>query len=142
MRKLFSVLGGVLAVWICWGLYRFLSPGWAFMSIHDKLYATLFFLAEWSPAIAIIVAGLLYDRNRRRGSLAAYLGMSLIWAVGGFVLGSALGIASACSLYGGNLCPIVGIAFGPFGSALAIVLAAGWWRTRAPIADQHRRRNA
>ena len=121
MRKLFSVLGGVLAVWLCWGLYRFLSP-------HDKLYASLFFLAEWSPAIAIIVAGLLYDRSRSRGSLAAYLGMSLIWAVVGFVLGAAFGIASACSLYGGGLCPIVGIAFGPFGSALGVVLAAGWWR--------------
>jgi len=24
MRKLFSFLGGVLALWICWGLYRFL----------------------------------------------------------------------------------------------------------------------
>jgi hypothetical protein len=126
MRKLFSVLGGVLAVWICWGLYRFLSPGWAFMSIHDKLYASLFFLAFWSPAIAIIVAGLLYDRSR--GSLGAYLGLSVSCAVVGFVLGAALGIGSVCSLYGGGLCPVVGFAFGPFGSALAIVLAAGLWR--------------
>jgi hypothetical protein len=131
MRKLFSVLGAVLAVWICWALYRFLSPGWAFMSIHDKLVATLFFLIELSPAIAIIVAGLLYDRNRGRGSLAAYLGMSLIWAVFGFILGVALGIGSVCSLGGGNLCGLVGIAFGPLGSALAIILVARWWR-KAP----------
>jgi len=131
MRKLFSVLGGVLAVWLCLGLYRFLSPGWAFMSTHDKLYATLFFLALWSPAIAIIVAGLLYDRNRSKGGLVAYLGLCVSCAVIGFVLGAALGIASMCSLYGGGLCPIVGIAFGPFGSALGIVLAAGWWRSRS-----------
>ena len=128
MRKLFFVLGGVLALWICWGLYRFLSPGWAVMSTHDKLYAIIFYLGFWSPAAAIILAGLLYDRNRSRGSLVAYLGISVICAFVGFVLGAALGIASACSLYGGGLCPIVGIAFGPFGSALAIVLAAGWWR--------------
>ena len=98
------------------------------MSTHDKLYASLFYLGFWSPAAAIIFAGLLYDRNSSRGSLVAYLGISVICAFVGFVLGAALGIASACSLYGGGLCPIVGIAFGPFGSALAIVLAAGWWR--------------
>ena len=128
MRKLFFVLGGVLALWICWGLYRFLSPGWAVMSTHDKLYAILFYLGFWSPAAAIIFAGLLYDRNRSRGSLVAYLVISLICAVVGFVLGAALGIVSVCSLYGGNLCPIVGIIAGPFVSALAIVFVAGWWR--------------
>ena len=98
------------------------------MSTHDKLYASLFYLGFWSPAAAIIFAGLLYDRNRSRGSLVAYLGISVICAVVGFVLGAALGIASACSLYGGGLCPIVGIIGGPFVSALAIAFVAGWWR--------------
>ena len=128
MRKLFFVLGGVLALLICWGLYRFLSPGWAVMSTHDKLYASLSYLGFWSPAAAIIFAGLLYDRNSNRGSLVAYLGISVICAVVGFVLGASLGIASACSLYGGGLCPIVGIIGGPFVSALAIVFVAGRWR--------------
>src|SRR6516162_11134099 len=95
MRKLFFVLGGVLALWICWGLYRFLSPGWAVTSTHDKLYGILFYLGLWSPAAAIIFAGLVYDRNRRRGSLAAYLVISLICAAVGYALGAALGIASA-----------------------------------------------
>ncbi len=44
MRKLFAVLGGMLAVWICWGLYKFLSPGWAITSAYDKLYGILFYL--------------------------------------------------------------------------------------------------
>jgi len=130
MRKLFFVLGGVLALLICWGLCRFLSPGWAVMSTHDKLYASLFYLGFWSPAAAIIFAGLLYDRNSSRGSLVAYLGISVICAVVGFVLGAALGIASACSSQSaGNLCPFIGIiAVGPFASALAIVFVAGLWR--------------
>ena len=98
------------------------------MSTHDKLYGILFYLGLWSPAAAIIFAGLVYDRNRRRGSLAAYLIISLLCAVVGYALGAALGIASACSLYGGGLCPIVGIIGGPFVSALAIVFVAGWWR--------------
>ena len=129
MRKLFSFLGGVLALLICWGLYRFLSLGWAVTSTHDKLYGILFYLGFWSPAAAIIFAGLVYDRNRSRGSLVAYLVISLICAVVGFVLGAALGIVSACSLSAGNLCPIIGIiAVGPFVSALAIVFVAGLWR--------------
>ena len=130
MRKLFSFLGGVLALWICWGLYRFWSPGWAVTSTHDKLYGILFYLGLWSPAAAIIFAGLVYDRNRRRGSLAAYLIISLLCAVVGYALGAALGIASACSSQSaGNLCPFIGIiAVGPFASALAIVFVAGLWR--------------
>ena len=47
------------------------------MSTHDKLYGILFYLGLWSPAAAIIFAGIVYDRNRRRGSLAAYLVISL-----------------------------------------------------------------
>ena len=130
MRKLFSFLGGVLALWICWGLYRFLSIGWAVTSTHDKLYGILFYLGFWSPAAAIIFAGLVYDRNRSRGSLVAYLVISLICAFVGYALGAALGIASLCSSQSaGNLCPIIGIiAVGPFVSALAIVLVAGLWR--------------
>ena len=108
----------------------FWSPGWAVTSTHDKLYGILFYLGLWSPAAAIIFAGLVYDRNRRRGSLAAYLIISLLCAVVGYALGAALGIASACSSQSaGNLCPIIGIiAVGPFVSALAIVFVAGLWR--------------
>lgn len=130
MRKLFAVLGGMLAVWICWGLYKFLSPGWAITSAYDKLYGVLFYLGYWSPAAAIIFAGLMYDRNRSRGGLVVYLIVSFIGAVVGYALGAALGIAWVCSSQSaGNLCAIIGIiAVGPFVSALAIVLVAGLWR--------------
>lgn len=101
----------------------------AVTSTHDKLYGILFYLGFWSPAAAIIFAGLVYDRNCSRGSLVAYLVISLICAVVGFALGAALGIVSACpSQSAGNLCPIIGIAVGPFVSALAIVFVAGLWR--------------
>ncbi len=130
MRKLFVVLGGMLALWICLGLYKFLSPGRAVTSAHDKLYGILFYLGYWAPAVAIIVAGLMYDRKRSRGGLTAYLITSFIGAVVGYALGAALGIAWVCSYQSaGNLCAIIGIiAVGPFVSALAIVLIAGLWR--------------
>lgn len=130
MRRLFVVLGGMLALWICLGLYKFLSPGWAVTSAHDKLYGILFYLGYWSPAAAIILAGLVYDRNRSRGGLVVYLIISFVGAVVGYALGAALGIAWVCSLQSaGNLCAIIGIiAVGPFVSALAIILVAGLWR--------------
>ena len=130
MHKLFVVLGGLLALWIPLGLYGFLSPGWAVMSAHDKLYGSLFYLGYWSPVAAIVFAGLLYNRNRSRGSVVAYLVISFICAIVGYALGTALGIAWACSSQSpGNLCAIIGIiAVGPFVSALAIVLVAGLWR--------------
>jgi hypothetical protein len=134
MRKLFVVLGSLLTLWVSWGLYRFLSPGWANMSTHDKLYGILFYLGYWSPAAAIIFAGLLYDRNRSRGSVGAYMVISLVCAVVGYALGAALGIAWACSSQSsGNLCAVIGIiTVGPFASALAIVLVAGVWRKAGP----------
>jgi MFS family permease len=130
MHKLFAILGGLFVLWVSWGLYRFLSPAWAVTSTHDKLYGILFYLAYWTPVAAIIFAGLLYDRNRSRGRVVAYVVISLICAVVGYALGAALGIAWTCSSQSaGNLCAIIGIvAVGPFASALAIVLVAGLWR--------------
>lgn len=129
-RKLFVALGALLALWVSLGLYKFLSPGWAVMSTYDKLFDILFYLAYWSPAAAIIFAGLLYDRNRSRGSVVAYLAISFICAVVGYALGAASEIAWECSSKSaGNLCGIVGIlSVGPFAAALAIVLVAGLWR--------------
>jgi hypothetical protein len=133
MRKLFIVLGGLLTLWVFWGLYGFLSPGWAVMSAHDKLNGVLFYLGYWSPAAAIIFAGLLYDRNRSRGSVVAYLVISLLCAIVGYAIGAALGITWVCSQSSGNLCAIIGIfVVGPFASALAIVLVAGLWRKAGP----------
>jgi hypothetical protein len=130
-NKFFVVLGGVLALWICWRLFRFLSPGWA-QSTADMLGTSLIFLAPPSPLFAAVLAGVLY-RSRKFGlgptaSLVAYLVISFIGAVAAYGLGAAFGAMWACS-YGGNLCPIVGMLFiGPFVAALAIVLVAVWWR--------------